>query len=82
MDIQNLYQSLHGLDAKLRAEGMKSGPDVWLLVFRLLERLQQQGRLPDEPEGLVPLLGPLFCRHPEDQARFPKLFDQWLGGPS
>ena len=82
MDIQNLYQSLHGLDAKLRAEGMKSGPDVWLLVFRLLERLQQQGRLPDEPKGLVPLLGPLFCRHPEDQARFPVIFEQWLGGPS
>ncbi len=83
MDIQNLYQSLHGLDAKLRAGGMKTGPDVWLLVFRLLQRLQQQGCLPDEPKALAPLLGPLFCRHPEDQARFPVIFAEWLnGGPS
>ncbi|MFZ4701230.1 MAG: SUMF1/EgtB/PvdO family nonheme iron enzyme [Candidatus Methylumidiphilus sp.] len=83
MDIQNFYQQLPGLDAKLRAEGMKSGPDVWLLVVRLLERLQQQDRLPNEPKALIPLLGPLFCRYPEDQARFPVIFEEWLnGGPS
>jgi formylglycine-generating enzyme required for sulfatase activity len=80
MDIRHFYQNLHGLDAKLRAEGMQYGPDVWLLVTRLLERLQQQGRLPDDPSALAPLLGPLFCRYPEDQARFPAIFAEWLTG--
>jgi hypothetical protein len=80
MDITAFRAQLDRLDALLRIEGMACGPDVWQAVFRLLDRLQRQGRLPAEAEQLAPLLEPLFCRHPEEQARFPLLFAQWLAG--
>ncbi len=44
----------------------------------MLDRLERQGRLPKDARELAPLLGPLFCRNPEEQARFPVLFKQWL----
>ncbi len=78
MDIQDFRDRIDGLDALLRAENMPCGPDVWQLVFMLLRRLEQQNRLPDDAHQLAPLLGPLFCRNPEDQARFSVLFKQWL----
>jgi formylglycine-generating enzyme required for sulfatase activity len=85
VDIQSFRDRLKGLDALLRNYGMGCGIDVWQSVFLLLEHLEQQSRLPDNPQQLAPLLGPLFCRNPEDQARFPVLFEQWLNdgqGPS
>lgn len=85
MDIQSFRDRLDGLDTLLRNYGMGCGVDVWQSVFLLLTRLEQQGRLPDNPRQLSPLLGPLFCRNPEEQARFPVLFEQWLNdgqGPS
>ncbi len=78
MDIHSFRNRLDGLDALLRAENMLCGPDIWQLVFMLLKRLEQQNRLPDDAHQLAPLLGPLFCRNPEDQARFRVLFKQWL----
>ena len=66
------------LDALLRAEGMRYGPDVWQSVAILLNRLEDTGQLPSDENQLAPLLGPIFCRHPEDQARFPLLFVQAL----
>jgi len=83
VNITAFRAKLDGFDAILRREGMPTGPDVWQSVFLLLERLEQQGRLPNDARELAPLLGPLFCRHPEEQARFPVLFEQWLAkGPA
>ena len=78
MDSREFYNRIDELGALLRAEGMAHGVDVWLSVARLLERLQQQDKLPKDVSELAPLLGPLFCRNPEEQARFPVLFEQWL----
>ncbi|WP_394808472.1 formylglycine-generating enzyme family protein [Nitrosomonas sp.] len=81
MDSREFYYShIDELGALLRAEGMAHGVDVWLSVARLLNRLQQQDKLPKEASELAPLLGPLFCRNPEEQARFSVLFEQWLKG--
>lgn len=80
MDSRAFYSRIDNLGVLLRAEGMAHGVDVWLSVARLLERLERQGRLPHDASDLAPLLGPLFCRNPQDQARFPVLFEQWLKG--
>jgi formylglycine-generating enzyme required for sulfatase activity len=80
VDIRHFFSRIDELGAMLRAEGMAHGADVWLSVSRLLHRLEQKGSLPDDARELAPLLGPLFCRNPEDQARFPVLFEQWLTG--
>ncbi len=69
---------LDSLAALLQAEGMACGPDVWLSVYRLWHRLKRQDRLPKDIQQWAPMLGPLICRNPEDQARFPVLFQQWL----
>ncbi|AEJ01438.1 Sulphatase-modifying factor protein [Nitrosomonas sp. Is79A3] len=82
MDSRKFYSRIDGLGALLRAEGMAHGVDVWMSVARLLERLERQGRLPHDASDLAPLLRPLFCRNPQDQARFPVLFEQWLKGES
>lgn len=82
MDSRAFYSRIDNLGVLLRAEGMAHGVDVWLSVARLLERLERQGRLPHDASDLAPLLGPLFCRNPQDQARFPVLFEQWLKGES
>lgn len=78
MDSQKFYSRIDELGALLRAEGMAHGVDVWLSVARLFKRLEQQDKLPQDASELAPLLGPLFCRNPEEQARFPVLFAQWL----
>jgi len=78
VNLHALRNRFDGLDALLRAEGMACGVDVWQSVFLLLGRLERQGRLPDDASALASLLGPLFCRNPEDQARFPVIFQQWL----
>jgi hypothetical protein len=80
VDVGKLCERLRGLDALLRREGMPRGPDAWQAVFDLLARLDGQGRLPDDMARLAPLLGPLFCRNPEEQSRFPRLFQEWLDG--
>ncbi|WP_297323885.1 formylglycine-generating enzyme family protein [Nitrosomonas sp.] len=77
-DIHASLRRLDSLAALLHAEGMSCGPDVWLSVYRLLDHLKRQSRLPKDIRQLAPVLGPLFCRNPEDQARFPVLFEQWL----
>jgi len=73
-----LYARIDELGALLRAAGMAHGVDVWLSVARLLKQLEERGKLPKDEKDLAPLLGPLFCRNPEEQARFPVLFEQWL----
>lgn len=78
MDSREFYFRIDELGALLRAEGMAHGVDVWLSVARLLDHLERQGKLPPDAKNLTPLLGPLFCRTPEEQARFPVLFEQWL----
>jgi formylglycine-generating enzyme required for sulfatase activity len=78
MRLDTLCQRLRSLDALLRRDGMLRGPDVWQSVYDLLVRLDAQGRLPDDERWLAPLLGPLLCRNPEEQRRFPRLFEEWL----
>lgn len=78
MDSREFYNRIDELGALLRAEGMAHGVDVWLSVARLLDRLERQGKPLPDAKNLIPLLGPLFCRNPEEQARFPVLFEQWL----
>ena len=71
---------LAALDALLRRHDMPRGPDDWQRVHDLLALRFQQGRMPRPPEDLARLLGPLLCRGPEEQARFPHLVGQWLTG--
>lgn len=78
MNTARLYSSIDELGALLRAAGMAHGVDVWLSVARLLKQLEERGKLPKDEKDLAPLLGPLLCRNPEEQARFPELFKQWL----
>ncbi len=79
MDIEKFYaQRFPRLDRLLRDADMACGPDIWLLATQLLERLEQQGKLPKLELELMPLLRPIFCRTPEEQARFPHLFEQCL----
>lgn len=79
MDIKKFYaQRFPKLDKLLREADMACGPDVWLLATQLLERLKQQDKLPKSEWELMPLLRPVFCRTPEEQARFPHLFEQCL----
>ncbi len=77
-DSQAAFQQLDRLAALLRAEGMPSGPDVWLSVYRLLDRLKQKdNNFPQDVDQFRLVLGPLFCRNPEEQARFKVLFEYW-----
>lgn len=78
MNSAKLYSRIDELGALLRAAGMAHGVDVWLSVARLLKQLEERGKLPKDEKDWAPLLGPLFCRNPEEQARFPVLFEQWL----
>ncbi|OQW38838.1 MAG: hypothetical protein A4S08_08720 [Proteobacteria bacterium SG_bin4] len=79
MNIAELYSRIGELNALLRAAGMAHGVDVWLSVARLFKQLEQQdNKLLNDEKDLAPLLGPLLCRNPEEQARFPELFEQWL----
>ncbi|MBS0298753.1 MAG: formylglycine-generating enzyme family protein [Proteobacteria bacterium] len=78
MNTAALYSRINELGALLRAAGMAHGVDVWLSVARLLKQLEERGKLPKDEKDLAPLLGPLLCRNPEEQARFPVLFEQWL----
>ncbi|MCX7114051.1 MAG: formylglycine-generating enzyme family protein [Proteobacteria bacterium] len=71
---------LNGLHQLLRTHGMERGPDDWQAVHDLLLKLASENRLPAQPQDLQPLLGPLLCRSPQEQARFPHLFRQWLTG--
>ncbi|MBX9894702.1 MAG: SUMF1/EgtB/PvdO family nonheme iron enzyme [Nitrosomonas sp.] len=66
------------LDAVLRAEDMMYGPDVWLRVHQLALRLNYYHAPPADLRQLLPVLRPLFCRNPEEQARFAFLFEQCL----
>lgn len=78
MDLNDFFARL---DGELRAEGMVCGPDVWLRVFRLIEQLKQdsdqKAHLADMRQ-LMLWLRPLFCRNPEEQARFSYIFEQCL----
>lgn len=78
MNTVRLYSRIDELGALLRAAGMAHGVDVWLSVARLLKQLEERGKLPKDEKDLAPLFGPLLCRNPEEQARFPVLFEQWL----
>ena len=71
---------LSALDALLRRHDMPRGPDDWQKVHDLLALRFQQGRVPSEPLELARLLGPVLCRGPEEQARFPHIVGQWLTG--
>ncbi|MFM8442236.1 MAG: formylglycine-generating enzyme family protein [Methylococcus sp.] len=70
------------MDELLRQQDMPRGPDDWQDVQDLLWRRFQQGRWPDpaSPEKWASLLGPLLCRNPEEQLRFPSIVRQWLTG--
>ncbi len=71
-------ERLGSLDALLRAEGFAHGSDRWLNVHDLLARKAGRGGLPEDPSGMRLLLAPLFCRSPEEQARFAGVFQRWL----
>ncbi len=79
---QHALLDLAALDELLRRHDMPRGPDAWQTVHDLLALRFQQGRIPgpDKPEELARLIGPLLCRGPEEQARFPHIVAQWLSG--
>ncbi len=80
LDIHTVTAELPALDALLRRRRLVRGPDVWQSVHDLLIILSAQGRFPQTPEVLARYLGPLLCRNQDEQAEFPKLFDEWLTG--
>lgn len=77
--IETAFHHLDQLADLLRAEGFACGPDVWLSVYRLLAQFKQKNKLPHDTDQLRLLLGPLFCRNPEEQARFKRFMN--VGGP-
>lgn len=73
------WAHLADLDHRLRTEGFPTGPDRWQNVHDLLAALAASHRLPADPQDLRPFLASLFCRSPDEQRRFTKVFAQWLG---
>ena len=75
--IETAFHHLDQLADLLRAEGFACGPDVWLSVYRLLAQFKRKNKLPHDTDQLRLLLGPLFCRNPEEQARFKAIYERW-----
>jgi hypothetical protein len=80
LDTRGVIAALGEFDALLRGAGLRHGPEAWQAAHDLLLALARKQRLPDDPRALAPLLGPLFCRSPAEQARFAGLFLAWVGG--
>src|SRR5690349_15536460 len=70
-------EHLAGLANRLREAGIRASPHQCLLAQQLLIRLIERGELPEKPELLPSLLGPIFCVNPEQQRRFPYVFAKW-----
>jgi formylglycine-generating enzyme required for sulfatase activity len=79
-DLQAFLDRLPQLHEQLGREGMSAGADTWLAIHDLLLRLARQGRLPADPLDLAALIGPVVCRSPAQQRRFPGLYREWWTG--
>jgi hypothetical protein len=73
------WSRLPELHRLLVAAALAPDPDRWQNAQDLIARLAVRGELPEDPAALRRLLGPLFCRSPEEQRRFADLFNEWLG---
>ena len=69
---------LAGLGEWLRDRKFRVGTQQLLQAEQLLLRLAATGLLPDQPAQLASHLGPRFCATPEQQQRFPEIFEEWL----
>ena len=76
-DIEKFIERLPALQLLLQDKGMDCGPDTWVAVHDLLLVLARKGRLPQDPQGLVPFIGPIVCYTPEQQRAFPALYQAW-----
>lgn len=65
------------LAEELRLARFKVSLQQTLAAQQLLVRLAAQGQLPATSTQIAALLGPIFCTSPEDQSRFPGLFERW-----
>lgn len=69
-----------GLAEELRQARFKVSLQQVIAAQRLLVQLAAKGKIPEDPAQIATLLGPIFCASPEDQQRFPGLFDRWHRG--
>ena len=65
----------------LTAHGFDFHPHTELLLNDLLFLLIERGEWPDDPRQLRPILAPVLCSSPQQQADFNHLFDQFAGRP-
>ncbi|MGR9106844.1 MAG: formylglycine-generating enzyme family protein [Gammaproteobacteria bacterium] len=75
---QDFLNELAALGPLLREQGFRCGPDRWLNLHDLLNRMDAEGRLPEAIEDLRPYLAPLFCGTRDEQVRFGKLYRNFI----
>jgi WD40 repeat protein len=76
-DADALPPGLLGLHDALRRARFVVGPGELLAATRLLARLRDAGRMPDEVEQLEPMLRAVYCKSAPDQNRFHAVFKRW-----
>jgi hypothetical protein len=76
--LARIAAALPDLADRLRAAELPLSPDRWQNLLDLLLVLAEQRRLPDDPAGLAPLIGPLFCRSEREQQQFQRTFAAWV----
>src|ERR1043166_5223547 len=71
-------EHLADLGAWLNDREFRIGSQQCVQAQVLLVRLKAAGMLPDHPAGLASFFGPIFCGTPDEQSRFPDLYDRWI----
>lgn len=79
-DEHTILPDLSLLDALFEREGMARSPDVWLNIHRLLLSRAAAAQIPDNPQDLANLIGPLVCKNPQHQQRILPIVREWLSG--
>src|SRR5262245_48575264 len=70
---------LAALVDRLRSGGFKVDTRQYLLAHELMLTLARRGGQPANAERLTSHLGPIFCTCAEEQERFGREIEQWLG---
>src|SRR2546423_12800405 len=71
-------EELIDLVSVLRLNGYRISTEQYIAAQRLLTTLAAQGNWLEYPDRLGNLLAPIFCSSREEQATFPKFYEQWL----
>jgi POT family proton-dependent oligopeptide transporter len=62
----------------LRQNDYNVGTEQYIAAHKLVVTLAAHGRLPQDAQGLRPLLAPLLCSSAKEQENFEEFFNQWL----